>query len=174
MAAATPKPEAELPSLDDLEAALAEAEAAAAPGMDATTEVLPPPEGARLEPPDEADGAFGDAADGGAAAPGRRLSPRPPIGGAVPLTYEEALRQALAAEQAPDDAYEGVWMPKAAVAPDSHQEIIARLTQLEEPAESSVPDVQFAAEGGLGPGADAPREEPKVGFFSRLFGRGRR
>ncbi|MBN1773853.1 MAG: hypothetical protein JXB32_21510, partial [Deltaproteobacteria bacterium] len=155
-APAPPEPGEHLPSLEDLEAALEEAAAPAAPdanGFDISVDQAP----RRPETPSAAGTESGSAAE----------SPRPAGTGAIPMTYEEALRQALAEEQAPDDAYDGVWVPTESVASDSEQEIIERLTQAHEPAESSCPDMRFAAEGRL----DAPDGKRKGGLLRRLFGR---
>ncbi|NMC70593.1 MAG: hypothetical protein GYA57_11075 [Myxococcales bacterium] len=95
----------------------------------------------------------------------------PAGGGAVPLTFEEALRQRLAEDPPPDDAYDGVWEPAEAVAPDSEQEIIERLTRPPDPAELSTPDLR-SADGGHRPSdPSASGRARKPGLLGRLFGR---
>ena len=166
-----PEPEAHLPSLEDLEAALAaaavpapeEGEAATPNGFDISVDEAAPltvepagalPDAGPETPPEDA--------------PGVQL----PGGSAgVPQTFEDALRAALAEETAPDDAYEGVWMPAAAVASDSQEQILDRLMQQGEPAESSVPDMRFAAEDPVPAASAPPVEEKKGGLLGRLFGR---
>ncbi len=131
------EPEAHLPSLEDLEAALA----AAAALPDSSSET-------------PAEGPSGGQLSGGSAG--------------VPQTFEDALRAALAEETAPDDAYEGVWKPTAPVASDSQEQILDRLMQQGEPAESAIPDLALTANGSV---PAAPVEEKKSGLLGRLFGR---
>jgi len=101
--------------------------------------------------------------------PAEGRSPASAAGTAVPQTFEEALRQRLAEDLPPDDAYDGVWEPTEAVAPDSEQEIIERLTRPPDPAELSTPDLRFAGSERRAPEPGARGRKP--GLWSRLFGR---
>lgn len=89
----------------------------------------------------------------------------------VPLTFEEALRQRLAEDLPPDDAYDGVWEPGETVVPDSEQEIIERLTRPPDPTELATPDLRVAGGEHRLSGSKAPGRGKKPGLWSRLFGR---